>query len=106
MGDPAGIGPEVLIKSFKRAKETQNLVAISDFSKIRKIAEKYDVKLRKINHINDADNFFDLVRPTSTADKYRVSHDQPSKGTFSKNDSSNFVFVFLLISFMIIQLYY
>ena len=40
MGDPAGVGPEVLIKSFKKAREVQNLVAISDFSKISHIAEK------------------------------------------------------------------
>ena len=48
MGDPAGVGPEVLLKSYKKAKETQNLVAISDFSKIKYLAEKYDVRLRKI----------------------------------------------------------
>ena len=29
MGDPAGIGPEVLLKSYKKAKETQNLVAVT-----------------------------------------------------------------------------
>ena len=56
MGDPAGVGPEVLIKSFKKARKEQNLVAISDFSKIRSLAEKYDVRLRKINHINAQDN--------------------------------------------------
>ena len=59
MGDPAGIGPEVLLKSYKKAKETQNLVAISDFSKIKYLAEKYDVRLRKIKHIDQADNFKD-----------------------------------------------
>ena len=49
---------------------------------------------------------FDLTRLTSKAEEYRVSHDHPSKGTFSKNDSNNFVFVFLLISFIIVRLYY
>ena len=34
MGDPAGVGPEVLLKSYKKAKETQNLIAVSDFSKL------------------------------------------------------------------------
>ncbi len=57
MGDPAGVGPEVLIKSFKKARKEQNLVAISDFSKIRYLAEKYNVRLRKINNINEAKNF-------------------------------------------------
>ena len=61
MGDPAGVGPEVLIKSFKKAKEKQNLVAISDFSKIKYLADKYDVQLRKINHIEEAENFKDTL---------------------------------------------
>ena len=61
MGDPAGVGPEVLIKSFKKAKEKQNLVAISDFSKIKYLADKYDVRLRKINHIEEAENFKDTL---------------------------------------------
>ena len=59
MGDPAGVGPEVLIKSFKKAREVQNLVAISDFSKISHIAEKFNVPVRKINHINEVENFKD-----------------------------------------------
>ena len=46
MGDPAGVGPEVLIKSFKKAKEALNLVAISDFSKIKHIAEMYNVPVQ------------------------------------------------------------
>ena len=33
MGDPAGVGPEVLLKSYKKARETQDLIAISDFYK-------------------------------------------------------------------------
>ena len=37
MGDPAGVGPEVLVKSFKKARKAQNLVAISDFPKIKNI---------------------------------------------------------------------
>ncbi len=57
MGDPAGVGPEVLMKSFKKAKETHNLVAISDFTKISYLAEKCNVPLRKINHINEAESF-------------------------------------------------
>ncbi len=61
MGDPAGVGPEVLIKSFKKARKEQNLVAISDFSKIRYLAEKYNVRLRKINDINEAKNFKDYL---------------------------------------------
>ena len=52
MGDPAGVGPEVLLKSYKKAKETQNLVAISDFSKIHYLAKKEGVRLKKINHID------------------------------------------------------
>ena len=52
MGDPAGIGPEVLLKSYKKARETQNLVAISDFDKLRHLADKCNVRLRRINHIN------------------------------------------------------
>ena len=59
MGDPAGVGPEVLLKSFKKAKETQNLVAISDFSKIKYLAKRHDVRIRKINYIDEADNFKD-----------------------------------------------
>ncbi len=61
MGDPAGVGPEVLIKSFKKAREKQNLVAISDFSKLKYLADKYDVRLRKINHIEEAENFKDTL---------------------------------------------
>ncbi len=57
MGDPAGIGPEVLLKSYKKARAMQNLVAISDFDKIKFLAERYNVPLRKINHIDEADNF-------------------------------------------------
>ena len=59
MGDPAGVGPEVLIKSFKKAKETQNLVAISDFSKIKYLADKFGVKVRKIKHIDEVESFKD-----------------------------------------------
>ena len=57
MGDPAGVGPEVLLKSFKKARKKQNLVAISDFSKISYLAKTYDRKLRKINEIDEAKNF-------------------------------------------------
>ena len=57
MGDPAGVGPEVLLKSYKKARARQNLVAISDFDKIKSLAERYDVPLRKINHIDEAKNF-------------------------------------------------
>ena len=59
MGDPAGVGPEVLLKSYKKAKETQNLVAISDFSKIRYLAKRYGVRLKKINRVDEADSFKD-----------------------------------------------
>ncbi len=61
MGDPAGIGPEVLLKSFKKAKETQNLVAISDWNKIKWLADRYDVPLRKIRSIDEAKNFKDQL---------------------------------------------
>ena len=61
MGDPAGVGPEVLIKSYKRAKSRLNLIAISDFSKFKYLAEKYDVKLRKINDVDHAKNFKDYL---------------------------------------------
>ncbi|MDC3170079.1 4-hydroxythreonine-4-phosphate dehydrogenase PdxA [Paracoccaceae bacterium] len=59
MGDPAGIGPEVLLKSYKKAKETQNLVAISDFSKIQYLADRHGVRLKKINYVDEADGFKD-----------------------------------------------
>jgi len=61
MGDPAGVGPEVLLKSYKKARAMQNLVAISDFEKIKSLAERYDVPLRKINHIDEAENFKDQL---------------------------------------------
>ena len=61
MGDPAGVGPEILIKSFKKAREKQNLVAISDFVKIRPLAEMYDVPIRKIKDINEAKHFKDYL---------------------------------------------
>ncbi len=57
MGDPAGVGPEVLLKSYKKARVKRDLVAISDFDKIKCLAEKYNVPLRKINHIDEAGNF-------------------------------------------------
>ena len=94
MGDPAGVGPEVLIKSFKKARKEQNLVAISDFSKISYLAEKYKVRLRKINHINEAKNFknylnilhldyakdfypgqFDVKNATSIIESLRIATD-------------------------------
>ena len=94
MGDPAGVGPEVLIKSFKKARKEQDLVAISDFSKIRYLAEKYNVRLRKINHINEAKNFknylnilhldyakdfypgqFDVKNATSIIESLRIATD-------------------------------
>ena len=59
MGDPAGVGPEVLIKSFKKARKSHNLVAISDFSKIRHLADKYNVLIRKISHVDEIENFKD-----------------------------------------------
>ena len=59
MGDPAGVGPEVLLKSYKKAREKQNLVAISDFYKIKGLAKKYNVRLKKINRIDEAENFRD-----------------------------------------------
>ena len=59
MGDPAGVGPEVLIKGFKKARETHNLVAISDFSKIRPIADRHNVPVQKINYIDEVENFKD-----------------------------------------------
>ena len=61
MGDPAGVGPEVLLKSYKKARAMQNLVAISDFDKIKSLAEKYEVPLRKISHIDEAENFKDQL---------------------------------------------
>ncbi len=61
MGDPAGVGPEVLLKSYKKARASQNLVAISDFDKIKPLAERYDVPLKKINHIDEAENFKDQL---------------------------------------------
>ena len=61
MGDPAGVGPEVLLKSYKKARAMQNLVAISDFDKIKSLAKRYDVPLRKINHIDEAENFKDQL---------------------------------------------
>ena len=57
MGDPAGVGPEVLLKSYKKARAMQNLVAISDFDKIKSLAKRYDVPLREINYIDEAENF-------------------------------------------------
>ncbi len=59
MGDPAGVGPEVLLKSYKKARGTQNLVAISDFDKIKYLAERFNLPVRKINHIDEAKNFKD-----------------------------------------------
>ena len=61
MGDPAGVGPEVLVKSFKKARQAQNLVAISDFPKIKNIAERYHVPVQKINYIDEAKNFKDYL---------------------------------------------
>ena len=61
MGDPAGVGPEVLLKSYKKARARQNLVAISDFDKIKSLAKRYDVPLKKINHIDEAENFKDQL---------------------------------------------
>ncbi len=57
MGDPAGVGPEVLLKSYKKARAIYNLVAISDFDKIKSLAERYEIPLRKINYIDEAKNF-------------------------------------------------
>ena len=56
MGDPAGVGPEVLLKSYKKAREKRNLIAISDFDKIKYLAERCNVPLRKINHIDEAES--------------------------------------------------
>ena len=53
MGDPAGVGPEVLLKSYRKARAEQNLVAISDFDKFKYLAKRCDVPLRKINHIDE-----------------------------------------------------
>ena len=61
MGDPAGVGPEVLLKSYKKAREMHNLVAISDFDKIKFLAKRYNVPLRKINYIDEAENFKDQL---------------------------------------------
>ena len=61
MGDPAGVGPEVLLKSYKKAREKQHLVAISDFYKIKDLAKKYDIRLRKINYVDEAENFQDCL---------------------------------------------
>ena len=61
MGDPAGVGPEVLLKSYKKARETQDLIAISDFYKIQYLAEKCHVRIRKIHHIDEAKNFKDYL---------------------------------------------
>ena len=61
MGDPAGVGPEVLLKSYKKARKTQNLVAVSDFSKFKWLADNFNVRLRKINNIEEAKNFEDYL---------------------------------------------
>ena len=61
MGDPAGVGPEVLLKSYKKAREMHNLVAISDFDKIKSLAKRYNIPLRKINYIDEAKNFKDQL---------------------------------------------
>ncbi|MDC3067796.1 4-hydroxythreonine-4-phosphate dehydrogenase PdxA [Paracoccaceae bacterium] len=56
-GDPAGIGPEVLLKSYLKARNRINLIAISDFDKIGPLAQKIGVEIRKVNDPQDARYF-------------------------------------------------
>lgn len=57
MGDPAGVGPEVLLKSYKKARKHHNLIAISDFDKIKHLAKRTGIKIRKISHTDEAKQF-------------------------------------------------
>ena len=79
MGDPAGVGPEVLLKSYKKAKGTQNLVAISDFSKIQYLAKRQGVRLKKINYV-------DVRGVIANFDFTSPSQCPPVVTTFNNND--------------------
>ena len=54
MGEPSGIGPQVLLRSFKAMAETTKVVAISDFYKIKNLAKKFDIKIKKTTNISEA----------------------------------------------------
>ncbi len=55
MGEPSGIGPQVLLRSFKNISKKIKIIAISDFYKIENLAKRHDVKIRKITKIAEAD---------------------------------------------------
>ncbi len=54
IGEPSGVGPEVLLRSFKFIDKKINLIAISDFSKIQKLAKRLNINIRKINNVSEA----------------------------------------------------
>ena len=54
MGEPGGIGPQVLLRSFKAISGKTKVIAISDFYKIKHLAKRLDVKIRKITKISEA----------------------------------------------------
>ena len=54
MGEPSGIGPQVLLRSFKAIPEKLNVIAISDFHKIKHLAKRLNIKIRKITKISEA----------------------------------------------------
>ena len=86
MGDTAGIGPEVLLKSYKKARETHDLVAISDFSKFKWLADNFNVRLRKIDHIDEAKDFKDYLNILHL--EYNSDF---APGEFNVNNSSSII---------------
>ncbi len=54
MGEPGGIGPQILLRSFTAISEKTRVIAISDFYKIKDLAKTLDIKIRKITKISEA----------------------------------------------------
>ena len=54
MGEPGGIGPQILLRSFIAISEKTRVIAISDFYKIKNLAKKLNIKIRKITKISEA----------------------------------------------------
>ncbi len=60
MGDPAGVGPEIILKTFAKGKiwEKGTLIVVGDYTILERIKEKLkiDIEIKKINDPKDAEN--------------------------------------------------
>ena len=67
MGDPSGVGPEIILKSLEKLNPSDFLV-IGDYSVLELMREKLKYEKYKINKINNIDEFIDDLNTINILD--------------------------------------